>query len=189
MDAFEIDRIPIFDEIELRRFRDTDAGQIAETVLRNSAHLVPFMDWMTPDYSIESAKNFIVDSTESAKRKESLGFGIFRRDDLLGSIGFVNFDWMARRTEIGYWIDQTEEGRGIVSRCCETLIRVAFDDLDLNRIEIRCSNRNKRSSAIPMRFGFTLEGCLRQSEFRGGQLHDFVIFGLLRSEWEVRNSQ
>jgi ribosomal-protein-serine acetyltransferase len=58
--------------------------------------------------------------------------------------------------------------------------------LGMNRIEIRCSAENIRSAAIPKRFGFTQEGRLRQRELRQERLHDFLIFGLLRSEWESK---
>jgi len=146
------------------------------------------MHWMVPGYSIESAREFIETSSAVAERKESLGFGIFVGDELIGSIGFVTFDWNSRRTEIGYWIAKDHEGKGIVSKCCGALIRLAFDELDMNRIEVRCAAGNTRSSAIPKRFGFSLEGRLRQSELRNGELHDFLIFGLLRSEWQDSNA-
>jgi len=64
------------------------------------------------------------------------------------------------------------------------LIDFAFRELELNRIEIRCSSENSRSAAIPQRLGFTREGLLRMAEFRNGRLHDFEIYGLLASEWE-----
>ncbi len=183
MDAFSIDRIAIGDDIELRRFTPEDVRIVFETVSRNRDHLETFMHWMTPDYSIESAAEFIERSTAATEKKESLGFGIFRGKDLLGSIGLMNFEWKARRAEIGYWIAKDEEGKGIVSRCCKALLDLSFGPLDMNRIEIRCAAKNTKSAAIPKRFGFTFEGRLRQVELRNDGLHDFLIFGLLKSEW------
>ncbi len=168
----------------LRRFRSEDAEAIYSAVIANSDHLREYMHWMVPDYSIEHAKAFIASSTKAAEEKKSLGFGIFRESVLIGSIGFVNFDHAARRTEIGYWIDKAHEGQGIISRSCRSLINYAFEDLGMNRIEIRCSTENVRSAAIPLRLGFTLEGTLRQSEMRNGRLHDFAVYGLLAAEWK-----
>ena len=90
--------------------------------------------------------------------KTSLGFGIFRDGRFIGSIGFNQFDWQSQRTEIGYWIDKHEEGKGIITKSSECLIRYAFNDLRMNRVEIRCSTENVRSSAIPERLGFQKEG-------------------------------
>ncbi len=146
------------------------------------------MHWIVPDYSLEMAEEFIQRAIKNVDEKESLGVGIFDTNKMLGSVGYTSFDWKARRTEIGYWVDKELEGRGVVSRVCSRLIDHAFDELDLNRIEIRCSTENARSAAIPQRLGFVQEGLLRQSEFRNGRLHDFLIFGLLRDEWRSKKS-
>jgi len=178
--TFQID-----DDIRLRTFADGDAEVVFQTALRNRDHLIEFMHWMTPDYSISSAEEFIARSIKAVAAKSSLGFGIFRGQHFIGSIGFVQFDWAARKTEIGYWIDKLEEGKGIVTRSCERLIRYAFEDLNLNRIEIRCSTENVRSAAIPERLGFRKEGLLRQVELRNGRLHDFNVYGLLADDRRV----
>src|SRR5687768_13365886 len=96
--TFQID-----DEITLRAFAEGDAEQVTEAVLRNREHLETFMHWMTPDYSIESAKDFVGRSIATVEAKSGLGYGIFRDRHLIGSIGFVYFDWVARKTEMGYW--------------------------------------------------------------------------------------
>ena len=173
----------VSNDIRLRAFREDDADQVFYSVIHNLEHLKPFMRWATPEYSVESAKEFIENSLNSAETRKSLSLGIFDRGEFIGSVGFVKFDWTVRKTEIGYWIDKEEEGKGIVSAACRVLIDYAIDELRMNRVEIRCSSENKRSAAIPERFGFKKEGVLRQSEFRDGRLHDFFIFGLLADEW------
>lgn len=170
-------------EIILREFTLDDAGAVFETVTANYDHLKTFMHWVSPEYSLDSARQFISQAIASAAARESLSLGIFRDTRFIGSIGFVNFDWLAKRTEIGYWISKDQEGNGIVGRSTERLIRYAFAELELNRIEIRCSTANLRSAAIPARLGFKLEGVLREAEFRDGKLHDFNIYGLLAGEW------
>jgi len=175
----------IDDNVTLRTFIEGDAEQVTEIVLRNCAHLEVFMHWMTPGYSIESAKDFVARSIATVEAKSGLGFGIFRDRQFIGSVGFVYFDWVARKTEIGYWIDKREEGKGIITKACVRLIRYAFDDLRMNRIEIRCSTENLRSAAIPERLGFKKEGVLRQVELRNGRLHDFTVYGLLADDPHV----
>jgi len=169
-------------DLYLRRFRHDDVDAVYETVKRNEAHLMEFMHWMTPDYSRESAEEFIGRAIDPADPAQGLGLGIYRGNAFIGSIGFVYFDLKARKTEIGYWIDRGEQGKGIVSAATAKLIEFAFDKLGMNRIEIRCSAENRRSAAIPLRFGFLQEGLMRQAELRNGRLQDFRVFGLLRSE-------
>lgn len=184
MDAWAIDNIEIDKEITLRQFTPDDVDIVYQLVHRNADHLLEYMQWMVPEYDHVMAREFIDSSIMARQTRESLGYGIFRGGSLLGAIGFASFDWTAKATEIGYWIDKREEGKGIVSRAARVLIDYAFNNLEINRIEIRCAAGNTRSAAIPERFGFKLEGCLRQSRFRNGKLHDFLIFGLLRSEWK-----
>src|SRR5688572_3035047 len=174
----------LHDQILLREFKPGDADAVFETVMRNYDHLKRFMHWITPDYSRRSAIEFIEQAQIAREERRSMGFGIFDGDEFIGSIGFVNFDWAAKTTEMGYWISTTHEGKGIVSAACKRLIRFAIGDLDMNRIEIRCSTENLRSAAIPERLGFTREGVLRQAVLRDGKLHDFAIYGLLAAEWK-----
>lgn len=171
--------------VMIRNFKESDAADIFDTVHRNVEHL-HFMHWIKPDYSLSDALEFLARSKNSAEKGESLSLGIFADGAFIGSIGFVHFETAARRTEIGYWIDAAFEGKGIISRACERLISYAFEHLAMNRIEIRCSAENLRSATIPKRFGFKQEAHLRQQEMRQGRLHDFLIFGLLRSEWEAK---
>lgn len=172
--------------ILLRTFRESDADELFRTVENNRVHLKGFMHWMTPDYSQTSALEFITNSIGAAQRGEGLSLGIFRDQIFIGSIGFVSFEWTARKTEIGYWIAKEEEGRGTVSAACRLLIEYAFGDLGLNRVEIRCSTENTRSAAVAEGLGFKREGVLRQAELRDGRLHDFIIYGLLAAEWRTR---
>lgn len=170
------------DEITLRIFTEADARAVLDVVIENRDHLKTFMRWMSDDYSIDTANEFITRANETRAKKENTGFGIFRGDKLIGSIGFVHFDWTARKTEIGYWIAKVEEGKGIISRATALLVQYAFLELGMNRVEIRCSTENLRSSAVPLRLGFKKEGEFRQAELIQDRLHDFYIYALLAAD-------
>ena len=170
------------DEIILRTWTEDDVESALEIVLRNREHLQTYMQWMTPDYSIEAAKKFISDGIAHRLERKTLGLAILRKEKLVGSSGFNRLDWSARVCEIGYWIDHAEEGKGIITRACRTMIDYAFGELGMNRVEIRCSTENIRSAAVPERLGFTKEGVLRQADVLNGRAHDFCIYGLLAED-------
>lgn len=177
-------KFQIGNEIELRQFVESDAEDILSAVKENYNHLHPFLHWAVPEYSLEFAKNFIKQSQKDAAEDKSLGFGILDAGQVIGSIGFVNFNWQSRRTEIGYWIAKGYEGRGIITQSCRLLIAYAFDELKMNRVEIHCAAENQRSRAIPEKLGFTKEGVLRQSEWRHTRFYDMVIYGMLVEVWK-----
>lgn len=171
-------------DVLVRQWQPGDADAIYAAVSQNYEHLREFMHWAKPDYSIDDARQFLEASVASAVEGRSLGFGIFRGADVIGSIGFVKFDHKVRCTEIGYWIAGSEQGRGIITQACRALVEHAFEVMNMNRIEIRCAVENVRSSAVAERLGFTKEGTLRQSEIRNGRLLDFNIYGLLAKDWQ-----
>jgi ribosomal-protein-serine acetyltransferase len=173
----------IDDKIKLRPYIESDAEQIFAAVTTNYEHLRPFLLWIVPGYSVEGAREFIKQTQKDSADKKLQGYGIFYNDKLIGSIGFNKFDWDAKVTEIGYWLAKDFEGQGIITKSCKVLINYAFDELGMNRIEIRCADKNVRSRAIPERLGFKLEGVLRQSLCRHSQIYDDTIYGLLKEDW------
>ncbi|MBW4839711.1 MAG: GNAT family N-acetyltransferase, partial [Paenibacillaceae bacterium] len=78
---------------------------------------------------------------------------------------------------------QDFEGRGVISRACREVVRYVFEELELNRIEIRVQPENLKSRKIPENIGFVREGTLRQAEWFIDRFVDKVIYGLLKEEW------
>jgi ribosomal-protein-serine acetyltransferase len=183
MDTSKVTAVEVDDHIRLRPFVAADAPAVFDLVARNYNHLRTFMEWAKPDYSISDAEEFVSGSIREHEGNASLNFGIYLCDKLVGVIGFASIDHNSQVAELGYWIDQNEEGRGIVSKSCAHLLDTAFNKYGLNRVQIRCASGNVRSSAIPERFGFKKEGVQRQHIMRDGIIYDFVIYGLLASEW------
>ena len=72
-------------------------------------------------------------------------------------------------------------------RACKAYIAYGFNELDLNRIEIRVAEENKKSRAIPEKLGFQEEGKIRQAEWLYDHYVDHVIYGLLAEEWKQNN--
>ena len=170
------------DGLVMRAWREDDIDAALEIVLENRKHLQTYMQWMTPDYSIADARKFLFEGIKDRLDKKTLGLALVADGKLIGSTGFNRLDWNARVCEIGYWIDHREEGKGIITKACKAMIDYAFDELEMNRVEIRCSVENLRSSAVPERLGFKLEGTIRQAEMLNGRPHDFLIFGLLAED-------
>ena len=71
-----------------------------------------------------------------------------------------------------------------MSRATQKMLEIAFDELGMDRVQIRCADANVRSAAIPRKFGFVHEGTQRRHIIRDGKIYDFLIFGMLRDEWE-----
>ena len=176
--------LKVKNDTKLRLFAEEDAGEILQLVKGNYEHLRPFLHWVTIDYSLESAREFIRQAQKAAAENTSQTFGIFYHEKIVGVISFVKLNWNSKRAEIGYWIDKNCEGKGIVTESCRVLINYAFEELGMNRIEIRCATENVRSRAVPERLNFKLDGILRQSEWRHTRFFDMAIYSMLAEEWK-----
>jgi ribosomal-protein-serine acetyltransferase len=190
MDTAELSglRIDLRDDVYLRTVREQDADGVLELVTRNYDHLRTFMEWAKPDYSDEDAKDWIEKSVREGEKGNVLNLLICSGGMIIGTIGFAYFDHDAKVTEIGYWIDGQEQGRGIMSHAAEKLVDLAFEKLGMNRVQIRCADANTRSAAIPRKLGFVEEGRQRRHVVRDGKTYDFLIFRLLRDEWLSRQN-
>ncbi len=71
-----------------------------------------------------------------------------------------------------------------MTAACRKLIDYAFDELKMNRVEIRCAAANARSRAVPERLGFQQDGILRQSEWLHDAFVDLVVYSTLTGEWQ-----
>ena len=121
-------------------------------------------------------------------QKENLpaGYGIVVKgtDKVIGSVDFP------RRheddvLEIGYILHPDYWGRGYVPEAARTLIDLAFKELNLHKIELSCFGYNFQSQRVAEKLGFTLEASIRDRKDAQGNRCDSLIYGLLRSEWEV----
>ena len=112
-------------------------------------------------------------------------FAVFCGDDFAGLAGFKGTDRLNRKSEIGYWLREEFQHRGIMTESVRALINFGFSELGLNRIQIKCAPGNIRSNKIPQRLGFTLEGVERDSEFVSeGVFRDAKVWSLLKRDSE-----
>ena len=174
------------DGVTMRLIRESDVDAVLDVVTCNYDHLRTFMEWAKPNYSRADAEEWVLTTANRTSNDQPLNMGIFRDERMIGTIGFAIFDHGAKVTEIGYWIDAKEQGKGIISRATERLLDIAFDELGMNRVQIRCADANARSAAVPQKFGFKKEGVQRQHIMRDGTVYDFLIYGLLAEEWRRR---
>ncbi|HDN79985.1 MAG: N-acetyltransferase [Chloroflexi bacterium] len=104
----------------------------------------------------------------------------------IGNMGLHNIDWKNRKAVLGIFIGEKDYwGKGYGTDAIKTLLRFAFEELNLNRVELRVFEFNTRAIRCYEKCGFVTEGRLRQSLFRNGRYHDELVMAVLREEWKV----
>ncbi|MHA7967589.1 GNAT family N-acetyltransferase [Paenibacillus sp. CAU 1782] len=159
-------------------------GQANNEAIRESIEeLRPWMPWASKVPSVEESEiNLRMSRLEFLERKD-LRLLLTLKDDgtIIGSSGLHRIDWKARKFEIGYWIRTSYAKQGFMTEAVNAIVNFAITELEANRIEIRCDERNERSAHVAQRCGFTLEGTLR-NEVCGvdGQLTNTMVFAKIR---------
>lgn len=179
---------PLADDAVLRILEEHHAEALFQLTLANRLHLLPWLPWVDQVIGIEDTLGFIRQGLTQFAAGEGFQAGIWRGPRLVGVIGFHGMSRVNRSIAIGYWLAAAHQGRGLMTRACEALLRYAFEDLGLHRVEIRCAPANHRSRAIPIRLGFQEEGLIRAAQRGREGYDDLVVYGLLAPEWRARQS-
>lgn len=108
------------------------------------------------------------------------------QDGAVGLIGLRDIDWKnGVASGLGMRIFRKEiRTRGLATDAWMTLMRYAFDELRLNRINGSALAYNAASLRVCQKVGFTIEGTQRQAIYKNGKYHDLVIMGCLRDDYE-----
>ena len=176
-------KLVVDDDVTLRAVAEADTDEMFRLVHRNRAYLREWLPWLDANRSAEDSRSFIRDSNTRASEGAGLVTAIFFRDQICGVAGFNWIDAANRACEIGYWISEDHQGRGIVTRSVRSLVGFAFDQAQLNRVTIPVAVENAKSRAIPERLGFTSEGIRREAEWLYDHFVDHVMYAMLCADW------
>ena len=94
---------------------------------------------------------------------------------------FLGSDVYRRSAELGYWLGEPFWGRDH-DRRCGNHVPGGLCSLDIVRIHAEAFARNAASRRVLEKAGFALEGTLRRSVYKNGEMLDSCIYALVREE-------
>ena len=173
--------------VTLRPYEHADAVQQHAAALESVAQMYPWMPWCTPAHTVESSKTWIQAQIEARIRGEVYEFAIVGDDGAyLGGCGLNQIDPANRRANLGYWVRTSAMGRGVAPEAVRQLAAFAFRETALLRLEILIAVGNERSERVAAKVGAHREGVLRSRLVLFDQIHDAVMYSLVRSDWPPR---
>ncbi|MBW5448077.1 GNAT family N-acetyltransferase [Cohnella sp. CFH 77786] len=135
-------------------------------------------------HPLQASEQFLEDMLGG--QSESRGFVIADpvTEAYLGQANLDRIDWKNRVGSIGIVIASSDNlGKGYGKEALGLLIRFAFLELNLNRLELEVYDYNERARRCYLACGFREEGRLREKQYKNGRYVDVIVMGLLRSEW------
>jgi len=159
-------------------------------------HLLPFAI-QEPEiwtYSLVNAgsENGMVEYISQAilgrVQKKEYPFIIFDKNtkSYAGSTRFYDMRLESGCLQLGFtWYGKKYQGSGLNKHCKFLMLDLAFNSLNITRVELRADADNKRSIQAMKSLGCTVEGILRSNGLRpDGTRRDSIVLSILKSEWE-----
>ncbi|GAK47603.1 ribosomal-protein-L7p-serine acetyltransferase [Secundilactobacillus oryzae JCM 18671] len=128
--------------------------------------------------------DFLRECNLNAGEGKSLNLVIRFNGRSVGINSFNEFGPLDHSSEIGYWLNTADTGKGIVSQALQGLMTVGFQELGLNKLIIRAAVANDPSNSVAKRAGFHLDGVEREGIRLDDGFVDVNQWSMLRSEWQ-----
>ena len=173
--------IEVSEDIVLYPLSVDDIFKIFNTLNNEREYMREWLPFVDATKEAEDTGNYVRYVLQTADQQ----FTIYYKDQFVGLIGFKDTDTDNKMTEIGYWLSQYAQGRGIMIQSVAKLIEQAFGQLNMNRIQIKVAVGNDKSRRIPEKLGFQMEGIERDGELLVDNVFtDIAVYSLLRKEYK-----
>jgi len=161
----------------------TAADAPALLALASDAEVTRWFSW-GPYTSLDQPRAYIESLPAKRDAGQLLDFVVTHGE--AGVIGVTGLSEVAARdgrATVGTWFGRDWWGRGVNTESKALIAALAFDRLGLERLTAWANVRNGRSQLALERAGFAREGVLRGWHRHDDQLHDVVVFRMLRAEF------
>ncbi len=178
------------DRLVLRQLKPGDAGDMFLYASRRD--VTEFLTWEAHP-SEEYTRDFLVFVQDKYKEGEYYDWAVILKDErgregtMIGTCGFTSFDFPNNSAEIGYVINPAYRNRGYATEAVNRVLRFAFEELELNRVQARYIIGNDVSRRVMDKSGFRFEGVCRAGLLHRGKYRDVGVCSVLAGEWFRKN--
>jgi ribosomal-protein-alanine N-acetyltransferase len=135
-------------------------------------------DFLAPFDPVRDESFFTLETMrEIATNRDGVRFAILDGGAIAGVISLSNVRRGAfQSANVGYWIDERRNGRGLATRALAEVVGVAFGELRLHRLEAGTLVDNVASQRVLEKNGFERIGLARRYLRIAGEWRDHVLF-------------
>lgn len=172
------------DKISLRAFESGDV----ERAVANRNKIDSNLYWLYDAIKLpQTSERMRADYTEMIKEWEKDDKCLLAientEEEYVGDISV----WQTKRPEMyftyGIFIEEHHQKKGYARDALKILLDYYFNEVGYNKVEASVYGYNASSQSFHERFGFTLEGILRNHLYSRGRYHDTLVYGMLKDEF------
>jgi ribosomal-protein-serine acetyltransferase len=151
------------EHVLLRPYRVEDASAIFAAATESIESVGRWMPWCHAGYTEAESVAWIEKVQAMWQGGEGYEFGIFdTANEYVGGGGLNQFNRLHNLANLGYWVRQSRQGRGLATAAARVLVRFGFETLGLTRIEIVTASENTPSRRVAEKAGAQFE-CLARN--------------------------
>ena len=162
----------------VRDYRPGDAPSLAKHA-NDKRIWLNMRDAFPHPYALAHGEGFVAHAM-TARPRTHLAIAV--HGDVVGGIGYTLHPDVERiGAEIGYWLGVAHWGRGITSQALRATTEVIWrEHPEMRRIWAVPFAHNAASARVLEKAGYALEGRMRQSAIKDGQVCDQLLYAIVR---------
>ena len=136
------------------------------------------------NYTKEDVKRFV----NTKNTKENINYACVNdKDEYLGTVSLKNIDHENNNAEYAVSFIKEAQGTGAAMFATKEILRIAFYELELEKVYLEVLKTNERAIAFYKKVGFIQEGVLRNHLKKHNKYIDLLCFGMLKNDIKDKN--
>jgi len=138
-----------------------------------------------------SYTDHVISAQEHARWLESLrgsdacmAMAIMIGTEVVGAVSLTHISRPHGTASWGFHLDETRRGKGLGSEALRAFLRLAFEELGLQKVSGEVLETNAAGMGLHEKLGFVREGLRREPAVKDGRRIDVHLLGLTREQWE-----
>ena len=165
------------EKLQLVPFTINVKEELFQLTDKNRSFLRQWLDWVDNVKTSQDTLEFLQGQIAS----NLLGYTIHHDGRVVGTVGEVRV-LEDSCVEIGYWLDQDMQGRGVVTWAVKELLHEIVKGGKYKSISIRCVSQNVGSQRVALKCGFELQGTVKDGFVLNGVAYDLLLYRLYTDE-------
>jgi ribosomal-protein-alanine N-acetyltransferase len=173
--------------VTLRNLTPANAQELLEYYKKNKKHLEPFEPVKDSNfYTIENQIKLLNKSYREFLKGSTIELGILKEERLIGKIKISTILHGSFKNGIlGYSIDEDMQGKGYMKESVNLILKYAFEECDLHRIEASALVDNNKSRGVLDGCGFKMLGINEKYLLINGKWRDHATYYILKEDFEI----
>ena len=133
-------------------------------------------------------RDTVMDFIRNSMTEENKHYAVVNeKDEYLGTISLKNIDSHDKNSEYAVSFRKSAQGTGAAVFATKELLRIAFEELGLNKVYLNVLSENARANKFYEKMGFEYEGEFREHLNIKGIFKNLKWYGITKKQYEKLN--